>query len=186
MSPRCRSTQTACSSDQRSTGGTVTVSGSTLISVCCSGTSIAAGRSTGSPPWLTACRSVGRRAVVTLAMKPCAEHPYPYALRACVLMLVTLGSTGVHAQDVSDDGRVGVIFAHPTLLDRVSGAPYVWVDDQTGSVTSYRVAIPNLIYHATPWLQGWGGVIVNWKNDSTSDDTRELRPYIGVKVFVPN
>jgi len=101
-------------------------------------------------------------------------------------MLVALGSTSAHAQDVTDDGRVAATFAHPTLLDRVSGAPYVWVDDQTGSVTSYRVAFPNLIYHATPWLQGWGGLIVNWKNDSTSDDTRELRPYIGVKVFVPN
>jgi len=40
--------------------------------------------------------------------------------------------------------------------------------------------------HATPWLQGWGGLIVNWKNDPRSGDTRELRPYVGVKVFVPN
>jgi len=124
--------------------------------------------------------------VITFAMNSYAEHPYPFVLRACALMLIALGSTSAHAQDVADDGRVAVTFAHPTLLDRVSGAPYVWVDDQTGSITSYRVAFPNLIYHATPWLQGWGGLIVNWKNDPTSDDTRELRPYIGVKVLVPN
>jgi hypothetical protein len=91
-----------------------------------------------------------------------------------------------HAQDVADDGRVAVVFAHPTFLDEVSGAPYIWFDDQTGGVTSYRVAFPNLIYHAKPWLQAWSGLIVSWKDDQASSNTRELRPYAGVKIFVPN
>ena len=105
---------------------------------------------------------------------------------ALVLVPVVLGAPRAQAQDVKDDGRVGVIFAHPTPLDAFSGAPYVWFDDQTGSVTSFRIAFPNIIYHARPWLQGWGGVLMTWKNNETSGDTREFRPYVGVKVFVPN
>jgi len=100
-------------------------------------------------------------------------------------MLIALGSPSAKAQSVSDDGRVGVIFAHPTVFDAVSGAPYVWFDDQTGSVTSFRFAFPNVIYHAKPWLQGWSGVIVTWKNNPSSGDTREFRPYVGVKVLLP-
>jgi len=104
-----------------------------------------------------------------------------------VLLLMTIGLTSppARAQDVADDGRVGIILAHSTIFDDLSGAPYFWFDGQTGDVRSYRVAFPNLIYHATPWLQGWGGLIVTWK-DQASGDTRELRPYVGVKIFVPN
>src|SRR5262245_51263398 len=101
------------------------------------------------------------------------------------LLLVVLGVPEAPAQNVTNDGRVGVTFAHPTLLEAWSGAPYVWFDAQTESVKSYRVAFPNLIYHATPWLQGWTGFLVNWK-DQTSNSTRELRPYVGVKVLMPN
>ncbi len=97
-----------------------------------------------------------------------------------------LAATSARAQDVTNDGRIGVVFAHPTIFDKFSGAPYVWFDDLTGHLTSYRVAVPNIIYQAKPWLQGWGGLLVTWKNNEASGDTRELRPYIGVKVFVPN
>src|SRR5215471_16906607 len=81
------------------------------------------------------------------------------------LAVVALVAPRAHAQDVTDDGRVAVVFAHPLFLDKFSGIPYVWFDDQTGSVTSYRIAFPNVIYHAKPWLQGWSGVILDWKND---------------------
>jgi hypothetical protein len=119
-------------------------------------------------------------------MQSLAERSQHIAFRACVLLLVALAAPHADAQEVTDDGRVGVIFAHPIVLDEFSGAPYVWFDNQTGGVKSYRVAFPNIIYHARPWLQGWGGVIVTWKDDQASGNTRELRPYVGVKVFVPN
>ena len=105
---------------------------------------------------------------------------------ALLLVLVAFDALRVQAQDVANDGRVGVTFAHPTLFDDFSGAPYFLFDDQTGGVKTYRVAFPNIIYHATPWLQGWGGFIVRWTDNQTSGNTRELRPYVGVKVFVPN
>src|SRR5262249_15502041 len=99
------------------------------------------------------------------AMHSHAKHFRRIALSSSVLMLMTLCSPRAHAQDVTNDGRVGVILAHPTMLDDVSGAPYFWFDDQTGDVKQFRVAFPNIIYHAKPWLQGWTGLFVEWKND---------------------
>ena len=119
-------------------------------------------------------------------MPSSATSPFRIAIRVALLALVAVNASKARAQDVTNDGRVGVIFSHPTLLENLSGEPYVWADDQTGSVTSYRVAVPNLIYQVKPWLQGWGGVFLEWKNGSSSGDTREFRPYFGVKVFVPN
>src|SRR5262245_45588398 len=84
-----------------------------------------------------------------------------------LLMAIGFASRGARAQDVTNDGRVGIVLAHPTIVDSLSGEPYFWFDDQTGDVTQFRVAFPNLIYHATPWLQGWGGVFVNWKNQAS-------------------
>ena len=103
---------------------------------------------------------------------------------ALVLVFVALGAPRARAQDVTNEGRVGVIFAHPTPLDDFSGAPGFLFE--TGAVTAYRLAFPNIIYHARPWLQGWGGVLMTWKDNETSGNTREFRPYVGVKVFVPN
>jgi len=105
---------------------------------------------------------------------------------ALVLVLVALGAPRAQAQDVTNAGRVGVGIAHPTPLDDFSGAPYFVFQDKTGDVTSYRIAFPNIIYHARPWLQGWGGVLMTWTNNESSGNTRQFRPYVGVKVFVPN
>jgi len=119
-------------------------------------------------------------------MRLCADHSQRIALRALLLVLVAFAAPCARAQEVTDDGRAAIVFAHPTVFERFSGAPYFWFDDQSGGVTSYRVAVPNIIYHARPWLQGWGGLLVTWTNNEASGNTRELRPYVGVKVFVPN
>ena len=118
-------------------------------------------------------------------MQSCAERSGPIGCRAILVVVVALGAHSARAQEVTDDGRVGVVFAHP-IANELSGAPYFWFDDQTGSVKTYRISFPNVIYKARPWLQGWGGLIVNWKDGQASGNTRELRPYVGVKVFVPN
>ena len=118
-------------------------------------------------------------------MRSSAERSQPIAFRAFLLVVVALGAHSARAQEVTDDGRVGVIFAHPIAGD-FSGQPYVWFDDRTGGVRTYRVSFPNVIYRARPWLRPVGGFLVNWTDGQASGNTRELRPYVGVKVFVPN
>src|SRR5689334_2489991 len=103
----------------------------------------------------------------------CADNSLRLAVCRLLLAFVAFGARSAYGQDVTDDGRVAVVFAHPTFVEDLSGAPYVWFDDQTGGVKSYRVAFPNLIYHMKPWLQAWGGLIVSWKDDEASGNTRE-------------
>jgi len=107
------------------------------------------------------------------------------AFRASLLVVVVLGAHNARAQEVADDGRIGVIFAHP-IAGNLSGAPYVWFDDQTGGVKTYRVSFPDVDYRARRWLHGVGGFLVNWTVGQASGNSRELRPYVGVKIFVPN
>ena len=119
---------------------------------------------------------------IALARDACVQ---PTAFRAPLVVLIALSAPHARAQDVTDDARLGIIIAHP-IVDDVSGAPYVWFDDRTGGAKTYRVSFPNVIYRVRPWLQGSGGLIVNWTDDQVSGNTRELRPFAGVKAFLPN
>jgi hypothetical protein len=106
----------------------------------------------------------------------------------CVAGLIAVAAQSAGAEDttpVTNDTRMGAVFAHPIIGD-FDGKPYVWFDDQTGGVKSLRVSFPDVIYRARPWLEGWGGLSVTWKDNEASGNTRELRPYVGVKVFLPN
>jgi hypothetical protein len=105
------------------------------------------------------------------------------AVRAFLLVGIVLGAHSARTQEVTDDGRIGVIFAHP-IAGELSGAPYVWFDDQTDGVKTYRVSIPDVDYRARSWLHGVGGFLVNWTDGQ--GNTREIRPYVGVKIFMPN
>ena len=50
-----------------------------------------------------------------------------------------------------------------------------------------RVRVPNLVYKARPWLDGVGGVLAIWtREDPSSGDSNELRPFVGAKVYLPN
>ena len=118
-------------------------------------------------------------------MRSSAERSQPIAFRAFLFVVVALGAHSARAQEVTDDGRIGVIFAHPIAGD-LSGQPYLWFDDQTGGVRTYRVSFPDVTYRARTWLRGMGGFIVNWTDGQPSGNTREFRPWVGVKIFVPN
>ena len=111
------------------------------------------------------------------------------AARACVLGLAVVLARGASAQDNAstvNDYRAEITFAHP-IAGRFSGAPYVRFDDQTNATKVYRIAFPVVMYEATSWLQGWSGLYVNWNvAEEPGDSTREIRPYVGVKVSVPN
>jgi len=52
--------------------------------------------------------------------------------------------------------------------------------------SKYRFGWPGLIYSAKPWLQFWGGLDSYYTDNYNSANTLELRPFAGVKLFVPN
>jgi Protein of unknown function (DUF2490) len=51
---------------------------------------------------------------------------------------------------------------------------------------TFRVGWPGLTYTANHWLQLSGGLLTSYNDNNDSSDTLELRPYAGVKLFVPN
>jgi hypothetical protein len=95
---------------------------------------------------------------------------------------------GAHAQSsppAADGYRAELTLAHP-IAGGFAAAPYVSVEDKTSS-TAFRVAFPVATYRATSWLEGWGGISVTWTDaEAPGSSTRELRPYGGVKIYVPN
>jgi hypothetical protein len=51
---------------------------------------------------------------------------------------------------------------------------------------TFRAGWPGLIYTANRWLQLSGGLLTSYNDNNNSSDTLELRPYAGVKLFIPN
>jgi hypothetical protein len=57
---------------------------------------------------------------------------------------------------------------------------------QNDTYSKYRFGWPSLLYQVSPWLQLIGGLDSYYTDNYQSTDTLELRPYGGVKLFVPN
>jgi len=107
---------------------------------------------------------------------------------ACVLSLAALFAREASAQESAafDEYRVEITLAHP-IAGRFAGQPFVRFDDQTVATKVFRVEFPSVIYRATQWLQGSSGISGIWNQvEEPGSSTRELRPYVGVKVSVPN
>lgn len=52
--------------------------------------------------------------------------------------------------------------------------------------TKYRFGWPGLDFRANAWLQLWGGLDAYYTDNDQTADQLELRPFAGVKLFVPN
>lgn len=57
---------------------------------------------------------------------------------------------------------------------------------QPDNYSQYRFGWPSMLYKANSWLQFAGGLDAYYTDNYQSADTLELRPYGGVKLFVPN
>lgn len=87
---------------------------------------------------------------------------------------------------VVKDYRGTVTFAHP-IIGGFAGEPYVAFDDENQPTRAFRVGFPSVTYRMTRWLQGWSGMSVIWTDaDAPGHSTREVRPYVGAKISVPN
>lgn len=52
--------------------------------------------------------------------------------------------------------------------------------------SEYYFGWPGLIYRVKPWLQLWAGMHNTYKDNKERADLLELRPFAGIKFFVPN
>jgi hypothetical protein len=88
--------------------------------------------------------------------------------------------------DVSDEYRF-TLAMHAKITDTVTGNGMLgFFTNPDLDTRTYRVQWPDLTYRPAPWIQLSGGLLTQYLADEHKADKLELRPFAGVKFFVPN
>src|SRR5262245_5811114 len=115
---------------------------------------------------------------------------------AAVSVAVMFCASAAHAQTTGDETNVTneyrlTVFPHYPIAGSLSGFGYLgWVKNPELDYTLWYAGFPGLIYTFKPWLQGWAALLAIYTDNDTSlngkQDTLELRPFVGAKLFLPN
>ncbi len=114
----------------------------------------------------------------------------PRILSAGVLALISLLAaspvTRAQEDDISNEYRVTLFPFHP-IKDKLTGFGYLgYVKNPDADLQSYYLGWPGLNYSLRSWLQIWGGLIGIYTDNESAPNKLELRPFTGVKLFLPN
>lgn len=114
----------------------------------------------------------------------------PRILSAALLAVLSFlaASPAVQAQqdEISNEYRVTLFPFHP-IRENLTGFGYLgYVKNPDGDFQSYYLGWPGLNYSFRSWLQIWGGLIGIYTDSESAANKLELRPFTGVKLFVPN
>ena len=122
-----------------------------------------------------------------------AIPPLRFPLRA--LLAVLMVAQAAFAQDLEDEPdytepRTGeyrvTLFPFHKLTDSLTGFGYLGYvtnpeeDYETGYL-GYGMS-----YNSTKYVQWWGGLIGTYTDNDFASDRLELRPFLGLKLFLPN
>jgi len=87
--------------------------------------------------------------------------------------------------EINDEYRL-TFFPGYKITDNVNGFGYVgYVFNPDVDYSSYYLET-GLTYSPAKWLQIWGGLIGIYTDNEIKSDKLELRPFAGVKMFLPN
>lgn len=105
-------------------------------------------------------------------------------------MAVPLAAQSNNNVNVTNEWRL-TVFPHYPIHGNLSGFGYLgWVKNPGGAYTLWYAGAPGFIYNVKPWFQAWVGLLDiytnNYTNENGKQDTLELRPFIGSKLFLPN
>lgn len=92
--------------------------------------------------------------------------------------------------DVTNEYRI-TVFPHYPITKSLSGFGYVgWVTDNEAGYELFYLGGPGFIYNVKPWLQAWTALLAIYTDNDREvngrEDTFELRPFVGAKLFLPN
>src|SRR5262245_11546727 len=108
----------------------------------------------------------------------CKSGPWLVVLLARLL--------AVAAEELSDECRL-TLEMHARIADKVTGSGTLgFFDNLDANTRTYRVQWPDVIYSPVRWAQLSGGLLTQYTDDENKADQLELRPFAGVKLFVPN
>lgn len=103
-----------------------------------------------------------------------------------LLLLLAFWPSLARATDDENNEYQLNVNAHAGITDRFSTFGNFGYADNPSDYSKYRFGWPGLIYRANAWLQLSGGLDAYYTDNYQSADTLELRPFAGVKLFVPN
>jgi hypothetical protein len=114
----------------------------------------------------------------------CAPFTFTLLLLACLAVAPALSVRGADAEE-NNIYQLN-LNPHHEVTDQLSMFGNFGYFHQADDYSKYRFGWPGLIYHPTHWLQLWGGLDSYYTDSDDSANTLELRPFAGVKLFVPN
>ena len=89
-------------------------------------------------------------------------------------------------EDIGNEYRITLFPSH-RVTDKIGGfgyLGYVWNPEK--KYQTYYLGWPCATYIPKSWLQIWGGLIGAYTDNESKADNLELRPFAGVKSFLPN
>src|SRR5215471_6705752 len=113
---------------------------------------------------------------------------YPLLFFLCLLSIAL--PLAAQNNDVTNEWRI-TAFPHYPIKGNLSGFGYLgWVKNPGSEYSLWYAGFPGVVYNVKPWFQAWGGLLDiytnNYTNENGKQDTLELRPFIGPKLFLPN
>ena len=112
-----------------------------------------------------------------------------FGCAGAALCLFTIAATALSAQaddDVANEYRLTLSPQHPIKNDLTGFGQLEYRNNPEKDYQAYEVAWPGLAYSVKHWLQLSGGLLNLYTDNEHSADKLELRPFAGVKLFVPN
>jgi len=109
-----------------------------------------------------------------------------YAIIAAIFAFSFLAVAQSPDRDITNEYRATLVTSKP-VTDKVILFQYLgYVSSPDKSVKTMYYSPPGVIYKPKPWLEIWGGLfgLYNWNQNA--NNSWELRPLTGVKVYLPN
>lgn len=111
----------------------------------------------------------------------------PVAATLWLLLAVILPAFSTRADDeLGNEYRLTLAPHHPIKGHLTGFGQFEYRDNPERDYRVYEVIWPGLTYRANHWLQFSGGLLTRYTDHEQSADQLELRPFAGVKLFVPN
>jgi hypothetical protein len=105
------------------------------------------------------------------------------------LLLFTFAVAVVPVQakdDIGNEYRF-TLFPSYKVTDKLTGFAYLgYVSNPEKDYRTYYLGWPAGAYSVNQWLQIWGGLVGLFTENENSADMLEMRPFTGIKVFLPN
>ncbi|MEO8427338.1 MAG: DUF2490 domain-containing protein [Verrucomicrobiota bacterium] len=117
----------------------------------------------------------------------CCHSRAPFLLAILFLFAVVAPASSGRADDeLANEYRLTLTVHHP-IKDGLTGfGEFEYRNNPEKNHEDYELLWPGLTYSVKHWLQLSGGLISLYTDNEHSADKLELRPFAGVKLFVPN